>query len=1452
MKRIASCLWLGFACLLPSLLLPSPLLADTPPGAQEPGQQTGTDQPGNVRLQNADRVVLLGDGLIEQEQYFGWVETALTAASDKSDLTFRNLGWNADTPSGASRLGLSLLQAGREPEGESLRLLREQLELTQPTLLIIGYGMASSLEGGLEGLENFRQDYQQLLDMAREVSPEVRFVLLAPLERSDQNESHARVLREYSGAIAELADANDAGFVDLSDVATDPRLRKDPIHLNGDGYRELAKKLCEAFGLENDAWQTSPRTAALRSAILRKNVWWFHRSRPANMAYVFGFRKREQGQNAVEIPQYDGLIAADEARIAKLRSLEDEPVAAPPATVESKYAEFTPQATPEFTVADGWEVSLWAENPQLNKPIHMNFDPEGRLWIASSEAYPMIEVGQAAPDKVIVLEDTDGDGRADQSTVFADNLLIPTGIAPGDGGVYVAQSTDLLFLKDTDGDGKADSRQRVLSGFGTEDTHHNLHSLQWGPDGRLYMNQSVYTRTDTETPRGVVRLRAGGGFRYDTRSMRMQIFFRGLWNPWGHQFDAHGQSFLSDGAGFDGLAWAFPGAVFFPTPQSRRTLDLISPGRYPKFASLEVLSGPSFPQSWQGSIVTCDFRANRVTRFSVDSQDAGFVTTQEDDLLRTATSTFRPIDVKQGPDGALYIADWSNPIINHGEVDFRDPRRDRWHGRIWRMVWKGGDPQPIVNLREQSTAALLENLGSQDRYLRDKSRRVLIERGDVLQPLAAWTSAQTDPSARLQALWLYQALRRVNTDLLDSVLAAESAPVRAAAVRVLADWADPAGDADRVIARDAADERLRQAIGDEHPRVRLEAIRALDVYGDVPAIQMALQALDQPTDRFLQFALAQLVDDASEPVMHAIQSGQWTLTDPQHAQKLEFVLASVAPRQAQQFLQDYLAQNQLDRTSAASWIRLIGQTGGPDQLRQLWQQASSDGFDKPSTLMALDALIDAQRLRKQRPSGSLAEIARLIQSPAPEVRRRALQLVATWKLGGQAAALANLALDTETDTAMRRTAIGSLGAIGKPPAAKVLREVVAEVEDAELRVEALVALTAVDAQATAEVLPTTLAGEWTAAQARRLWEGISRIQKADAVIAGAIGGGDISETVAKAGVEVLRRGGREDSPLLAALQPHAGQAMQAQQWTPERIAGLVARVEPQGDPHRGEFIYRREKLQCVSCHAIGGVGGQVGPDLTSLGASAPVDYIAESLFIPDAKIKEGFHSVVVATEDGQVVTGILVESDDEQLVLRNASNELVQIPQIDVVLQKNGPSLMPVGAVDSLSDGEQVDLIAFLSRLGKPGPFDASRSGVARRFEMLAGTHRIEQEGLDRIVSGQRTAGWEPLPTRVNGDVTKRMLEERTQQYGLGTLVNLYLRTRLRTTNAQPLRLVVDNDKPVTLWVDGRRYRPQEDGNEFVINSLAPGEHTVLLRIDARDLPEAFSLGTSAGTFAVE
>lgn len=1408
---------------------------------------SGATAAADFELSDGDRVVLLGDGLIEQEQYFGWVEVMMTTAFPERHVTFRNLGWSGDTPAGDSRVGLSLLQAGHEPADEGWKQLQRQLELTRPTVLVLGYGMASSLEGGLEGIDAFVQDYERLLETSKKISPDVRFIFLSPLQRQDTSHPHAATLSRYADAIRDLATKHASPYIDLTATALQPAQRKDPIHLNSEGYRRIAATIASTLNWGDGSWKDSPQTEPLREVILRKNEWWFHRSRPANMAYVFGFRKHEQGQNAAEIPQYDTLIEAEEQRIAKRRGLQPVEIEAPAPRTESRYAEFTPQATPEFTLGEDLEVTLWAENPLLNKPIQINFDPEGRLWVASSEAYPMIEVGQAAPDKILVLEDSDNDGKADKSTVFAEGLLIPTGVQPGDGGVYVAQSTDLLHLKDTDGDGKADVKRRVLSGFGTEDTHHNLHTLLWGPDGRLYMNQSVYTRTNAETPRGVVRLKAGGGFRYNTDSMRMQIFFRGLWNAWGHQFNEYGQSFLTDGAGVSGIAYSFPGAAFHPAPGTQRQLDLISPGSYPKYCSLETVSGDSFPPEWQNSLITCDFRANRVVRFTLQQDDAGYVTQREDDVMRTSASTFRPIDVKQGPDGALYIADWSNPIINHGEVDFRDERRDRWHGRIWRVTWKGAKPKQKVNLRELETRQLLDNLLSNDRYTSDQSRRVLLERGGIEPAVDQWMKEQKDDAARLQGMWLYQALGALDKlplDLLDS----DNGRIRAAAVRVISDFADPATDHPQRLEWSAAADLLRPRVADEHPHVRLEAIRALGKIGSADAALLALESLTQPMDRFLDYALATTVEESTDPLMTAIETGTWVADTPVREQQLAFVLTSIDPARAGRFLADRLEKMPIPRDGSGPWIELIGKAGGPEELRKLYAQVLAGDFDSDATVRALDALSEAARLRKVRPNNPPAGISKLIAADDAAVQQSAVQLAGSWKLAGQIAALAAVASRDGAADPLRRAALDAIREIGGQPAADALAELATTDPAVAIRQRAVVLLAALDANRASQPFYALLTQLPNEEQALELWRQMLSGQGVGQVLAASLPADGVSVTAARAGVRASRDGGREEPELLAALLPLSDMSLTAEKLTPERVQEMVKQVASQGDPAKGEIVYMRESLACVHCHSIGGVGGKVGPDMTSLGASAPVDYLIESLFDPNAKIKEGYHSVTVLSDDGTIVSGIETESTEAEMVLRDANDKLVRIPRAEVVGTKPGQSLMPTGVVDRLSKQEQIDLISFLSRLGKPGDFDASRGGVARLYQILAGTHRVEQDAAALIIRDEMETGWKPLQSRVNGTVARDTLVSMTAQPPHISLVHVYLKTRIEASKAGPATLTLKGANSATLWIDGR----QVEGEGSFKTNLDAGTHTVLVRLDARDLPKELRLASDDVTFATE
>ncbi len=759
-------------------------------------------------LKDGDRVLFIGDTFFEREGDYGHIETRLTAAFPDRNVTFRNLAWAGDTPMGKARASFDW----NKPETEWLKRVKEQVALVKPTVAFLSYGMTAALELAETKdeeqpaqLEKFKADLGKLMDAIDEVSGQkVRFVLLPPIQQQGQRPDslQSQALMSTANAVQALAQARSAHFSDIFSASKRLAMLRivlfeSPVVLNEAGFRMIADRLVESLGAKSG--QNGGDDQSLNSAIRKKNELFFHRWRPENWTYLFGFRKGEQGQNGVEIPRFDPLIAQWDARIAKLRDLKQQDPAMVKEVQDLLAAEELahkavpktqkPQPVPTFTVADGFEVNLWAENPKLHKPIQMNWDAQGRLWVASSEVYPQIQPGQPATDSVVVLEDTNGDGVAETSTAFADGLLIPTGVLPDNkGGVYVAASSQLLHFADTNGDGVGDKKTIVLTSFGTEDTHHNLHTLRWGYDGHLYMNQSIYTHTHIETPWGVRRLNSAGIWRFNPDTWRLDVLTKGGCNPWGHHWDQYGNSFFTDGAGGKGIYHAMEGATYFTYADMRREADSISPGSYPKFCSVEVVHSPNFPADWQGSVITCDFRAHRVVRFGLSDHGSTFQTKEMPDLLRTTNVTFRPIDLRFGPDGALYIADWSNPIIQHGEVDFRDPRRDKEHGRIWRVTAKGGALGQKQDLAKLDTVALLDRTLSKSGWEQEQSRVVLRQRGadKVLPAVKPWLAQQTDPRAKLEAMWLHEAFEKPTDDVVDELIVAKDARLRLAAARQLA------------------------------------------------------------------------------------------------------------------------------------------------------------------------------------------------------------------------------------------------------------------------------------------------------------------------------------------------------------------------------------------------------------------------------------------------------------------------------------------------------------------------------------------------------------------------------------------------------------------------------------------------------------------------------------------
>ena len=1379
-------------------------------------------------LRDGDRVAFLGDAFAEREQYEGWIEMAATTRFPDRSVSFRNLGWSADTPAGDSRCGLSLLQAGHEPAGEGWRQLQNQLATYRPTLLITGYGMASSLPGG-QTPEEFHRDFTRLLDHAATLpglrvwvfGAPPRFLREGETDETPEVRQHRESLAAINEVLRDIADQRRLPFVSLDGLAGKKGLSDNGIHLNGPGYQAAAREIEQQLGWPAGKWDKGD-AAALRRAILRKNEWFFHRSRPANMAYIFGFRKAEQGRNAGEIEAFDKLVQEEEQRIAQMRGL-SKILPDPERRTESKVAANTPQPHPKFTVADGYEVTLWAENPLLHKPTQMNFDEQGRLWVASSETYPQVEVGQTADDKILVLEDKDGDGKADASKVFAEGMLMPTAILPGDGGCYVGQSTDLLHFRDTNGDGQADSRARVLSGFGTEDTHHNLHTLRRGPDGKLWMNQSIYTRTDTETPHGLTRLKSGGIMKFDPRADKIETVFYGWCNPWGHQFDKYGQSFVTDGAGGGGINWAVPGAMYFTYAGAEKVLDSISPGSYPKFCGLEIIESPNFPAEWQGNMITCDFRAHRVVRFSVTESGSGYAAQEAGDLLRTEDVNFRPIDVKIGPDGALYIADWSNPIINHGEVDFRDPRRDREHGRIWRVQKKGGPLTKKRDLSKLPGAELLGLLTSDHRHEREQAMVVLtsLERTDAFNKgIEAWATSARDSRTKLAALWLIQGLDLKGTALLEQVLKDEDPKVRAAAVRVAGDRVPALGD-EKALAL------LAPAAVDEHPRVRIEAVRALAKIKAPAGMDAALKAVSLPRDRFLDYALWLSVRAQGNEWLAGVMDGKLAIEGRETA--LEFVLGNLSRGSGVEGMRKLMPER-LAKDGSGPWIGLALKTADPVLLQRVYGQALAGQFDPAVATRVFRGLQSVVTSRQVKPQGDHRLLESFFTSGDHSLAAAAMSLAGSLQVKELSGSLAKLAVDQAAPDTLRAAAIEGSSYFASAPARDALQTVVKSGAPVELRGRAALALAKSHRGDAIAAIREVLPAFPDSAGARAFWQQALSISGLSGELAKSFAAQPLPAEVAALNLPAVPDID-EHAPLVKTLREQAGaDAMSGP--TAESVHRIAKLAAAKGDAARGEMIYRQPALACAACHAIGGAGGKVGPDMTSIGASAPIDYLVESVLMPGAKVKEGYHSVIFETKDGRTIIGRLLRSGGGNLVVSDAAGQETTLTEDSILRKTDTGSLMPAGLINSLGEQDQADLFKFLSQLGKPGDYDATKSRAPRAWAVLP----VNGEPQQAATAGDPGQPWVPINGTVNGTLLASEVTAMT-----GAAKEVLAATRLELSAPAEVSFTFQTDpKPAAVWVDGKPLQGET-------LKLQPGIHKVVLRSGLAGGKLRFE--ASAGTF---
>ena len=840
-----------------------------------------------------EKVAFVGNSTAERMNLFGHFETLLQSRFTEKELVVRNFGWPADE--------VSL----RQRPSDYTRL-DDPLAAFSPDTFLCFFGWNES-NAGAPGVDKFKGDYEKFLDDYAKNYPRddegspARFVLVSPLafepsgdpnQPSGQGENQRLAL--YAKAVGEVAAKRGLAFLDvfnptlaLFTAAPGLQFSINGVHLSEPGDRAVGVLMDKAlFGGTNPANVGSTDYETLRAAINDKS--WVHLQdyRMINGWYVYGGRRTWDTETFPrEFLKIRNMVSVrdqyvwDIAQGKKVASAPDDSqtgeLYSPPTRFgQNRYSESPdgPRILPpdEFikscAVPPGFEIKLFADEkqfPELAKPVQLGFDGKGRLWVATMPTYPMWKPGQPKPsDKLLILEDTDGDGKADKCTTFYDKLHCPTGFEFWNGGVLVVDQPRLIFLKDTDRDDKADEVVHLIDGWATQDTHHTINAFEFGPGGLLHMLEGVSMSTTVETPWGPFRnFGSSGSYVLDPRSLKVRHFVTpGYGNPWCYVFNEWGQGFCGDGTGAN-QHWDTPlsGAQY----SGRKGLNPVFPTESMRpVVGSEFLISRQFPDDVQGQFIySVVINMNGMPRWTFADDGAGYKGTRVRhdpsdpktafDLIKSTDKHFRPVDPRIGPDGALWFGDWANPLIGHMQYSQRDPNRDHVNGRLYRLVYTDKPLLKPILQADKTEAQLLDQFREYEWRTRYNARIELRARqaSDVLPAVKAWAAA-LKPSdkdfdrLRCEALWVQQSFHSVDPALLKTVMAAETPDARAAAVRVAADEREWLADVQPL---------LLDAASDSSPRVRAEACRGLSFYATPEASAAVLGAIRAGSDPWVRY-----------------------------------------------------------------------------------------------------------------------------------------------------------------------------------------------------------------------------------------------------------------------------------------------------------------------------------------------------------------------------------------------------------------------------------------------------------------------------------------------------------------------------------------------------------------------------------------------------------------------
>ncbi|QDU64039.1 FG-GAP repeat protein [Planctomycetes bacterium Pan216] len=960
------------------------------------------------------------------------------------------------------------------------------------------------------------------------------------------------------------------------------------------------------------------------------------------------------------------------------------------------------EAAKAMTLPEGFSVKVLASEPDVRQPVAQAIDDKGRLWIAEFYSYPHRRPDNEAKDRILVFEDTDGDGAFDKRSVFYEGLNLLSGLEVGHGGVWVSAAPNLLFIPDRDGDAVADGKAEILlDGWGYHDTHELLNSFIWGPDGWLYGCHGVFTHSlvgKPGTPKEERTPLNAAIWRYHPVRHEFEIFAHGTSNPWGFDFNDQGQSFLTccviphlfhvvQGARYHRQA----GSHF--NPYTYDDIETIAKHRHwtgahirdPKskiaggghaHAGAMIYLGGAWPDKYHNQILMNNIHGARLNQDQLEPKGSGYVGDRAPDFLMANDIWSQIINLQYGPDGQMVMIDWYDRTQCHQQRH----NTDRSNGRIFKVIY--GDENPVkVDLTKLSDAELAElQLDSNDWYVRH-ARRLLQERtaAGTLDPkvrsrLVLIAFDHPEESRRLRGLWALFLTGGLSDDEILRALEDESPYVRG--------WAIQLSHDDRKVSPALLERFVALAKDDPSPVVRLYLASALQrlPLADRWAIARAL------------VAHAEDADDHNLPLMY------WYAIEP---------LAPVDPARAIE-----LAYSSGIDLLPMYMTRRVTSIGTPEVLTMLVDRLGSSSSAKEQ-LTLLRGMNEAFRARRQVPMPkSWLDVATKLRAHAdPEIRSQAQSLALTF---GDPKALASLRATVLDEKAPTKRRVDAIEALVKARDAALPETLHRVLSDPKIRSAAIRSLAAIEHPETPSVLLSAYAG-LPLSEKRDVLGALATREAFAHRLLDAIDAGQVPRTDVTADIVRQLRFLKSDA-IAKKLTDVWGIVRETAADKAKLIADtktMIVKRRPKNlDPMHGRAVFAKN---CAQCHRLFSTGGNVGPDLTGSNR-ANLDYLLGNVLDPSSVMAKDYQPTVFATADGRVITGIIRGEDQESYTVVTA-NEVVTLPKEDIDEQRRSEkSMMPDDLLKQLTERQVHDLVAYL-RGGRQTPMLATPENAGSFFD---------------------------------------------------------------------------------------------------------------------------------------